>query len=81
MALPWCRVLIVIIVAVSDIAVYFYGIYVSNSSQVPIGYAAHISGAIAGLLVGIVCLKNLRWEPDWFNHCLQCGFSQSFHWH
>jgi membrane associated rhomboid family serine protease len=62
MALPWCRVLIVIIVAVSDIAVYFYGIYVSNSSQVPIGYAAHISGAIAGLLVGIVCLKNLRWE-------------------
>ena len=62
MALPWCRVLIVTIVAVSDIAVYVYDIYVSNSQQVPIGYAAHISGAIAGLLVGIVCLKNLRWE-------------------
>ena len=62
MALPLCRVLIVIIVAVSDIAVYVYGIYVSQSPQVPIGYAAHVSGAIAGLLMGIVCLKNLRWE-------------------
>ena len=41
------------IVAVSDIAVYFYGIYVSHSPQVPIGYAAHVSGAIAGLLMGI----------------------------
>ena len=63
MALPWCRVLIVLIVAISDIAVYVYDIYVAPSGkQVPIGYAAHISGAISGLLVGILCLKNLRWE-------------------
>ena len=62
MALPWCRVLIVMVVAVSDISVYVYDIYVSGNDQVPIGYAAHISGAISGLLVGILCLKNLRWE-------------------
>lgn len=64
MALPWCRVIVVVVVAVSDIAVYIYDLYISDNhgAQVPIGYAAHISGAISGLLVGIMCLKNLRWE-------------------
>lgn len=62
MVLPWCRVVIVFIVAASDISVFIYDIYVANKKQVPIGYAAHISGAIAGLLVGILCLRNLRWE-------------------
>jgi hypothetical protein len=68
MACPWCRVLIVTIVAISDVAVYVYDLYISDHKKsstggsVPIGYAAHISGAIAGLLVGIMCLKNLRWE-------------------
>ena len=28
----------------------------------PVSYAAHMSGALTGLLVGITCLKNLRWE-------------------
>lgn len=63
MALPWCRVLIVFIVAVSDISMYVYENYFSGSNQqVPIGYTAHISGALTGLLVGILCLRNLRWE-------------------
>ena len=63
MTLPWCRVLVVVIVAVSDVAVYIYDIYLSGTQNgKPIGYAAHISGAIAGLFVGILVLRNLRWE-------------------
>ena len=64
MALPWCRVMIVLIVAICDIAVYLYDMYVvaNDNLHESIGYAAHISGAIAGLLVGILSLKNLRWE-------------------
>ena len=38
MVFPWCRVLVVVIVVVSDIAVYVYEVYLSNESQKPIGY-------------------------------------------
>ena len=82
MTCPWCRVFIVCVVAITDVAVYIYEQYkgdtgaalTSNTAEgdvntptavvsaAPISYAAHISGALAGLLVGIVCLKNLRWE-------------------
>ena len=63
MTLAWCRVLTVVIVAVSDVAVYVYDIYLSaETSQKPVGYAAHIAGAFAGLFVGILVLRNLRWE-------------------
>ena len=54
---------IVSLVAITDVAVYIYEHYSGHSTdQIPISYPAHISGALAGLLVGIVCLKNLRWE-------------------
>lgn len=39
--------------------------YVKNDSEDNIGYAAHIAGALAGLLVGINVLRNLEvktWE-------------------
>ena len=67
MAYPWCRVMFVSLVAVSDIAVYLYDLYggeegSSAAAKQPIGHAAHLSGALTGLLVGITCLKNLRWE-------------------
>jgi len=63
MTLAWCRVLTVVIVAVSDVAVYVYDIYLSaETTQKPVGYAAHIAGAFAGLFVGILVLRNLRWE-------------------
>jgi hypothetical protein len=29
-----------------------------------VGYPAHLGGGIAGLLIGIYILKNLKWE-DW----------------
>ena len=33
MSLPWCRVLVVVIVAVSDVAVYIYDIYLSSKQS------------------------------------------------
>ena len=33
MSLPWCRVLVVVIVAVSDVAVYIYDIYLSGKQS------------------------------------------------
>ena len=62
MALPFIRVLVVTVVAITDLGVYVYDAFISDKPHSPIGYAAHISGAVAGLLVGITCLKNLRWE-------------------
>ncbi len=62
MACPWCRILIVMVVALTDISVYIYDMYVVGHTN-PVSYPAHISGAVTGLLVGISALKNLRWEP------------------
>ena len=64
MTCPWCRVFVVTVVAVTDVAVYIYNMTVVGSSGggQPVSYAAHLAGALTGLLVGITCLKNLRWE-------------------
>jgi peptidoglycan/LPS O-acetylase OafA/YrhL len=64
MTCPWCRMFIVSLVAVTDVAVYIYEHYNkgNNPNQISVSYPAHISGAMAGLLIGITCLKNLRWE-------------------
>lgn len=29
----------------------------------PVSYPAHMAGAVSGLLVGVLCLRNLSWEP------------------
>ena len=64
MTCPWSRIVIVLMVALTDVFVYVYDVYVKgrSASQSPISYPAHISGAATGLLVGIMCLKNLHWE-------------------
>lgn len=62
MTCPWCRVLVVSVVAVTDLAVYIYDMHIVGGQGQPVSYAAHLSGALTGLLVGITCLKNLRWE-------------------
>ena len=63
MACPWCRIAIVIVVALTDAAVYVYDVHVAGHAANPVSYPAHVSGAVTGLLVGISALKNLRWEP------------------
>lgn len=61
MTCPWTRIFVVCIVTFTDVIVYIYDTYIVGHEN-PISYPAHISGAATGLLVGITCLKNLRWE-------------------
>ena len=62
MSWPWFRMFFVTLIGLSDVIVYFYRQSDVTSIQDPISYPAHISGAAVGLLAGITCLKNLRWE-------------------
>lgn len=58
------NLLIFFILAVVDVGSAVYTRYVLNEDN-KIGYAAHLAGAIAGLLVGINILRNLEvksWE-------------------
>lgn len=44
---------------------FFYAIFLIYFDYLQVGYAAHLAGAVAGLLVGIYVLRNLqvrRWE-------------------
>ena len=52
-------ILVVLVVALADVIVYVYDMYVVGHTN-PVSYPAHISGAITGLLMGITVLKNLR---------------------
>lgn len=61
MTCPWCRILVVCVVAFTDVVVYVYDMYVVGHST-PISYPAHVAGAVTGLLLGITVLKNLHWE-------------------
>lgn len=64
MTCPLCRVFVVSVVALTDIIVYVYDVYIKHPDDeaTPISYPAHISGAVTGLLVGIIILRNLQWE-------------------
>ena len=55
-------IFVVAFVALSDVIVYVYNIYVAGYTSTPISYPAHIAGAATGLLLGITVLKNLHWE-------------------
>lgn len=62
MSYPWWRLGVVSLTALTDAAVYVYETAVLGGPAKPVSYPAHIAGAVAGLLVGVVCLKNLFWE-------------------
>lgn len=58
------RLLFIVILVVVDVGTAIYYRYVENVDT-KVGYAAHLAGAIAGLLVGVNVLRNLqveRWE-------------------
>ncbi len=62
MTCPWGRLVMVIVVALSDVIVFFYQYFNESAIVEPISYPAHISGAVIGLVAGITFLKNLCWE-------------------
>ncbi|XP_049840019.1 uncharacterized protein LOC126284839 isoform X3 [Schistocerca gregaria] len=62
MKLAILQALIFFILAASDIGSAIYNRYVLKEAT-QIGYAAHIAGALAGLLVGVNVLRNLQVKP------------------
>jgi len=63
MSHPWLRVGVVTLTAATDIGVYIYQTVFLGQPAKPVSYPAHIAGAVSGLLVGVLCLRNLSWEP------------------
>ncbi|CAG0900320.1 unnamed protein product [Cyprideis torosa] len=64
MDFAWLRLLVFLLVVGTDFGIAVYGRYVKGEKN-NVGYAAHIAGGLAGLLVGIGVLRNLekhRWE-------------------
>lgn len=64
MHLPGIQLLIFLIITVVDTGTAIYNRYFLNMNE-HIGYAAHFAGALSGLLVGILILRNideLKWE-------------------
>ncbi|XP_055338538.1 rhomboid-related protein 2-like [Paramacrobiotus metropolitanus] len=66
MEYAWIRLIFWIVLMGSDIGVFIYYRHFYDGKDKPmIGYSAHFCGAICGLLLGVVCLKNLNklaWE-------------------
>ncbi|PRD25298.1 UNVERIFIED_CONTAM: rho [Trichonephila clavipes] len=64
MTFGWVRLLGLIIFGGSDVGVALYSRYVEDEKS-RTSYAAHFAGALAGLMIGMVCLRNLKvkkWE-------------------
>ncbi|XP_072155997.1 rhomboid-related protein 2 isoform X1 [Bemisia tabaci] len=62
---PGLQLLIFIIIGVVDIGTAVYNRHTGAPQSQQIGYAAHLAGALAGLLVGVFMLRNLEvrsWE-------------------
>ncbi len=71
MEFPALRLIAFLLLAGIDTGVAVYYRYIEVDTQV--GYAAHAAGAIVGLLLGIVVLRNLRvhtWERVFWWICL-----------
>ena len=69
MEFRWVRLIALLVFGGSDIGVAIYGRYANQKTKT--SYAAHLAGALAGFLVGIVVLRNLKvktWEKvlGWF---------------
>jgi len=54
--------LVFLLISVLDVGSAIYSRFTSPKNQ-EIGYTAHLAGAIAGLLVGLYCLRNLKVLP------------------
>ncbi|XP_054722866.1 rhomboid-related protein 2-like [Uloborus diversus] len=64
MTFGWARLIALFIFGGTDIGVAFYARYVEKEEN-RTSYAAHFAGSLAGLMIGMVCLRNLKvhkWE-------------------
>lgn len=64
MTFGWARLVALLIFGGTDVGVALYARYVQDEKS-RTSYAAHFAGALAGLMIGLVCLRNLRvhkWE-------------------
>ncbi|XP_044260626.1 rhomboid-related protein 3-like isoform X2 [Tribolium madens] len=59
MSMPFVQLAIFLLITGVDVGNSIYNRYWANLDE-PIGYMAHFSGALAGLLVGICVLRNLK---------------------
>jgi len=71
MEFNWVRLLGLIVFGATDVGVAMYDRYSQKTKANRTSYAAHFAGALAGLLLGVVMLRNLRrlkWETalGWF---------------
>ena len=70
----WIRLVFWILLVGSDIGVAIYYVHFYTGPDKPqIGYTAHFCGALCGLLMGVVCLRNLhrlQWERVLWWICL-----------
>lgn len=58
MEFAWLRVTGLVVLTGADIAAAFYERY--HTIGVRVSYAAHLAGALCGLLIGLVVLRNLK---------------------
>ncbi|XP_023218612.1 rhomboid-related protein 2-like [Centruroides sculpturatus] len=64
MEFGWLRLVVLFVFAATDIGAAIYGRYAQGDHH-QTSYAAHLTGALGGLLVGLVVLRNIRvykWE-------------------
>ncbi|KAK4323889.1 hypothetical protein Pmani_005443 [Petrolisthes manimaculis] len=66
MEYPWLQLAVVGIIMVLDLSYAIWDTYTNPGSST--GHMAHLGGAMAGVLVGVVVLRNLRKEK-WEGYC------------
>lgn len=70
MELGLLRVIGVLLVASCDVGVAIWDRYAAAITPLPVSYIAHLTGALSGLCVGLVVLKNfdqkLSWSVTWW---------------
>ena len=58
MELGMLRITGVLLIASCDVGVAIWDRYASEPTPLPVSYTAHLMGALAGLCIGLVALKN-----------------------
>lgn len=76
MEFGWLRLVVLFVFAMTDIGVALYSRYMQDDYH-RTSYAAHLAGSLAGLLIGVVVLRNLKvqkWEKilGWIMLILFC---------